>query len=63
MGRSTKGKINKTSVNTANIRDILNSDKSSLPRRMRASEFFIDAANNDIYNNFIDPEYCAPDAA
>src|SRR5574344_1808676 len=61
MGRSTKGKVNKTSVTTANIRDILNSDRSSLPRRMRASEFFTDAANNDIYNNFIDPEYCAPD--
>ena len=64
MGRSTKGKVNITSVNTNNIKDITDSDKPFIKQRGRkASEFFKDLteSGNEIYNDFIDEDYCPAD--
>ena len=64
MGRSTKGKVNITSVNTNNIKDITDSDKPFIKQRGRkASEFFKDLteSGNEIYNDFIDETYCPAD--
>ena len=64
MGRSTKGKVNITSVSTNNIKDITDSDKPFIKQRgRRASEFFKDLteSGNEIYNDFIDEAYCPAD--
>src|SRR5574344_191272 len=64
MGRSTKGKVNITNVNTNNIKEITDSDKPFIKQRGRkASEFFKDLteSGNEIYNNFIDETYCPAD--
>src|SRR5574344_3095628 len=64
MGRSTKGKVNITNVNTNNIKEITDSDKPLIKQRDRkASEFFKDLTESgkEIYNNFIDETYCPAD--